>query len=185
MTNEVIIDPEEVLDDDGDMVITDTGPTIIDPVPPNERRKFYVDHGHVEIAAHLVYEMDDQGRQLRVVRYTDYAADRVRTLYPTAAELRAGWANPERTGRNHRETRRSTSTSTNSRRPPSPTPTPSTCCTRVAYNAPLRTRRERADRLRREKRDFFDQHGPEARSILNELLEKCAETVASFCFRMY
>ncbi|OHB76832.1 MAG: hypothetical protein A2Z34_02250 [Planctomycetes bacterium RBG_16_59_8] len=42
----------------------------------------------------------------------------------------------------------------------------------VAFNAPLRTRRERADRLRREKKDFFDRYGPEARAILNELLDK-------------
>ena len=42
----------------------------------------------------------------------------------------------------------------------------------IAFNAPLRTRRERADRLRKEKKDFFDQYGPEARGILNELLDK-------------
>ena len=42
----------------------------------------------------------------------------------------------------------------------------------VAFNAPLRTRRERADYLRREKKDFFDQYGPQAREILTELLDK-------------
>jgi type I restriction enzyme R subunit len=45
----------------------------------------------------------------------------------------------------------------------------------VAFNAPLRTRRERADRLRKEKKDFFDQYGPEARAILNALLDKYAD----------
>ena len=45
----------------------------------------------------------------------------------------------------------------------------------VAFNAPLRTRRERADRLKKEKKDFFDQYGPEAKAILNDLLEKYAE----------
>lgn len=45
----------------------------------------------------------------------------------------------------------------------------------VAFNAPLRTRRERADRLRREQKDFFEQHGPDARAILSDLLEKYAE----------
>src|SRR6185436_5519068 len=44
-----------------------------------------------------------------------------------------------------------------------------------AFNAPLRTRRERAQRLRSERKDFFEQHGPEARQILDELLEKYAE----------
>jgi type I restriction enzyme R subunit len=41
----------------------------------------------------------------------------------------------------------------------------------LAFNAPLRTRRERAQRLRSERKDFFEQHGPEARQILDELLE--------------
>ena len=57
--------------------------------PTDERRKFYFDDGRVEIAAHLVYELDPDGKQLRVVRYTDYAAEKVRTLCPTAPELRA------------------------------------------------------------------------------------------------
>src|SRR5439155_17788890 len=45
----------------------------------------------------------------------------------------------------------------------------------LAFNAPLRTRRERAQRLRTDRRDFFDRYGPEARAILDELLEKYAE----------
>jgi type I restriction enzyme R subunit len=39
----------------------------------------------------------------------------------------------------------------------------------------LRTRRERADRVKKEERSFFEQYGPEARAILGELLEKYAE----------
>ena len=42
---------------------------IVDPPNP-ERRKFYVDGGQVTIAAHLVYELDDAGKQLRVVQLT-------------------------------------------------------------------------------------------------------------------
>jgi len=45
----------------------------------------------------------------------------------------------------------------------------------LAFNAPLRTRRERAQRLRSERKDFFEQYGPEARAILEELLEKYAD----------
>ena len=60
-----------------------------------ERRKFYVDGGQVEIAAQIVYELDPQGNQLRVVKYTDYTADKVRSLFPNAAELRKRWANAD------------------------------------------------------------------------------------------
>ena len=45
----------------------------------------------------------------------------------------------------------------------------------LAYNAPLRTRRERAERLRKDRADFFDRYGPEARAVLHALLEKYAE----------
>ena len=45
----------------------------------------------------------------------------------------------------------------------------------LAFNAPLRTRRERAQRLRSERKDFFAQYSPPARQILDELLEKYAE----------
>ncbi len=42
----------------------------------------------------------------------------------------------------------------------------------VAFSAPLRTRRERAERLRKEKVDFWDYFQPEAREILNQILDK-------------
>jgi type I site-specific restriction endonuclease len=45
----------------------------------------------------------------------------------------------------------------------------------IANNAPIRTRRERAQLLRREKKDFFEKYGPEARAVLNDILEKYVE----------
>src|SRR4030095_11077084 len=45
----------------------------------------------------------------------------------------------------------------------------------LAYNAPLRTRRERAQRLRADRRDFFDRYGSAARAVREELLDKYAE----------
>jgi len=58
---------------------------IINEPPAVEHRKFYFDGGQAEIAAHLVHELDPDGKQLRVIRYSDYAAERVRTLCPTTA----------------------------------------------------------------------------------------------------
>jgi type I restriction enzyme R subunit len=45
----------------------------------------------------------------------------------------------------------------------------------VAFNAPLRTRRERAEMLQKEKKDFFEQYGPEAREVLGAMLDKYVE----------
>ena len=44
-------------------------------------RKFYFDGGSVEIIHHIVRELDPDGKQLRVITFTDYTAEKVRTLY--------------------------------------------------------------------------------------------------------
>ena len=73
--------------------VGETGPEIIEP-PTDHRRKFHYDRGTVEIAAHLVCEFDPNGRQLRVIRNTDYAPESVRTLLPSVQDLREHCANP-------------------------------------------------------------------------------------------
>jgi type I restriction enzyme, R subunit len=128
------------------------------------------------VIAHLVYELDPDGKQLRVVKFTDYTAEKVRTMYTSAAELRQKWADPvlradiiaslEERGISFDELRSVTN---------QPDADPFDLLCHVAFNAPLRTRRERADRLRKGERAFFEHYGPEARKILDELLEKYAE----------
>jgi type I restriction enzyme, R subunit len=157
---------DETADPPGDYVVDER----------ERRRKYYVDGGQVEISAHLVHEFDSDGRQLRVVRFTDYAAEKVRTLYPSAAEMRERWADPngrseiiallEERGINFNELASASN---------QPEADPFDLLCHLAFNAPLRTRRERADRLRNEKKDFFDHYGPEAQAVLEELLEKYAE----------
>ena len=141
-----------------------------------QRRKFYFDGGQVEIAAHLVYELDPDGRQLRVVRFSEYAAEKVRTLYPSAADLRKQWADPtlradiisklEERGIDFDQLR---STSHQ------PEADPFDLLCHLAFNGPLRTRRERADRVKKDEKVFFERYALEARSSLNDLLEKYAE----------
>ena len=150
-------------------------PEVNEP-PAEERRKFYFDGGRVEIAAHIVYELDPDGKQLSVVRYTDYAADKVRTLCPSAPELRARWADPEQRAEIiGRLAERGVSFDELAEAAQQPEADPFDLLCHFAFNAPLRTRRERAQRLRSERKDFFERHGPEARAILDELLEKYAE----------
>ncbi|MBN1425940.1 DEAD/DEAH box helicase family protein [Candidatus Fermentibacteria bacterium] len=164
--------PEEPLPREGD---AGGGVTISEP-PTGERRKFYFDGGQVEIATHLVYELDPEGRQLRVVRYTDYTADKVRTLYANAAVLRRQWADPHR----RKEVidqlaERGIQFDQLAAQTDQPEADPLDLLCHLAFNAPVRTRRERAQRLRAQSRDFFEQYGPEAREILEELLDKYAE----------
>jgi type I restriction enzyme, R subunit len=153
----------------------ETDPEIIEP-PTAERRKLYFDGGRVEIAAHLVYELDPDGRQLRVVRYTDYAAEKVRLLCPTAPALRARWADPvKRSEIIEKLEERGIDFTELAEAAGQPEADPFDLLCHLAFNAPLRTRRERAQHLRETNKNLFARYGPEARQVLEELLEKYAE----------
>jgi len=100
----------------------------------------------------------------------------VRTLYPSAPGLRQKWANPsERSEIIDKLAQRGISFDELAATAKQPNADPFDLLCHLAFNAPLRTRRERAQRLREERKDFFDQYGPEARAVLNELLDKYAE----------
>jgi type I restriction enzyme R subunit len=148
---------------------------IVDGPPPG-RRKFYFDGGQVEVATHLVYELDPDGKQLRVIRYSDYAAEKVRGLVVDAKELREKWASPaQRSEIIEKLEERGINFEQLAEVSKQPEADPFDLLCHLAFNAPLRTRRERAQRLRAEKKDFFEQFAPKARRILDELLEKYAE----------
>jgi type I restriction enzyme R subunit len=164
--------PVEPVEPDKDVVVT---PVPVD-LPPTERRKFYYDGGQVEIVAHLVYDLDPDGKQLRVVRFTDYTAEKVRSLYRSAAELRREWADPQQRREIIKKLEeRGIGFDELAQAAGEPDADPLDLICHLAFSAPLRTRRERAQRLRSEKKDFFDKFGPAARHILNELLDKYTE----------
>ena len=152
------------------------GDEIIFEGPEPQPRKFYVDGGYVEIVAHMVHEIAPDGEVLRVVKFTDYTAEKVRTLYTTAEDLKDKWAYLEQRaeiiaaledkGIFFNELAESTGMTDAD---------PFDLICHLAFNAPLLTRRERAEKLRKNKEDFFDKYGPQAREVLEELLEKYAE----------
>lgn len=149
-----------------------TGPA--GPGTPDEQaRKYYVDGGTVKIAAHLVYELDGDGRQLRVIQYTDYTAEKVRTLFLSADELHDQWADPlKRADMLLKLEERGISFKKLAAATGQPDADPLDLLCHVAFDRPLRTRRERAEYLKKNRPDFFDQYGPEAREVLNALLDK-------------
>ncbi|MGH2388658.1 MAG: EcoAI/FtnUII family type I restriction enzme subunit R, partial [Chloroflexota bacterium] len=181
---------EETTDEDG--AVTSTRRVVEDPpsydtgqggdppssTPPSagHPRKLYFDGGQVEIAAHMVYELDAEGNRRRVVRLIDYAREKVLNLYPDADALHAAWTDPVRRAEIVAAlAQRGIDFDTLSAAARQPDADLFDLLCHVAFGAPLRTRRERAERLRREHTDFFDHYGPEARAILQELLEKYAE----------
>lgn len=182
----VRVTEEELAEDGTTRVVTDTAeeePTVpqettggvIEPDQPR-REKFYYDGGQVEIAAHLVYELDSNGTQLRVVRYTDYAAESVRTLAADPRELRASWMDAKkRENIIARLKERGIDFEELATMADQPEADPFDLLCHLAFNAPLRSRRERAQQLKHTRKDFFEQYGLEARQVLDELLEKYAE----------
>ncbi len=179
---------EEVIDDAGDTIAEEVELEIeVELDEPDEvlereelegaaAQKYYVDEGEAYVTAEAVYLLVSGDASLRVVQYEDYAADQIRRLYPAAGDLRARWRNAadrdeviaaleargitlaelaERTGLEDAD--------------------PFDLLVHVAWNGALTSRRDRAARLRREHGEFFERFTPEAREILDELLEKYAD----------
>ena len=159
--------PEEQIGPDTGIIITE---------PPVEPRKFYIDGGEVEVIGHLVYDLDTDGKKLQVVKYTEYSGRAVRTLYPTREALQSAWANPDTRGEVLRElTERGISFEELAASSEQPDADPFDLLCHLAWNAPLLTRRQRADQARRQAQDLFTQHGETAREILTLLLERYIE----------
>jgi type I restriction enzyme R subunit len=135
-----------------------------------------VDGGTVAIAAHFVYELDVSGKKLRAIKYMDYAESRIRDMWASAAELRSRWTNAEERAAvlqalaEHGITPEQLAENAGQ-----PDADPFDLLCYVAYNAPIRTRRERAERLRKGRVDFWEYFQPEARQILGEILDKYIE----------
>ncbi|KCZ71637.1 helicase, type I site-specific restriction-modification system restriction subunit [Candidatus Methanoperedens nitroreducens] len=139
-------------------------------------KKYYVNGGSVEIIADVVYELDSDGRRLSVIKYTDYTAKQLKSMYTGAAELRSKWSDAEQRRQiiSLLEERGITIEQlVNATKKYDADPFDLLC--HIAYNAPLRTRRERAERLRKDRKDFFERFGEKAREILNEVLDKYIE----------
>jgi type I restriction enzyme R subunit len=143
---------------------------------PDEPTKFYVDGGQVEIIHHLVYELDTDGKRLTCKTLTDWTGEKVRALFTSPAQLRAAWAvGDKRKDIVEALAERGIDLESLANDVGRPDDDPFDLLCHLAWNAPLRTRRERAQRMRQDRKDFFDQYGADARAVLDALLEKYAE----------
>jgi len=144
-----------------------------EPDVEDEPWKFYVNGEAVEIVANVVYELDQDGKRLRAVRYTDYTRKMVLSMFSSAAELRSKWSNAqERKIIIEALEERGISFDHLVKVTKQEDADPFDLLCHVAFNAPLRTRRERAEMVKRDKTDFFEQYGEVAREILGEVMEK-------------
>lgn len=139
-------------------------------------KKYYIDDVEVRIAAEVVYELDSKGKCLNVKKYTEYAADTVRSLFSNAADLRTQWKDMEmRKDIISKLEERGVFLEDLLFRMNMQDADPFDLICYLAFNSPLRTRRERAESLRKDRSDFFEEYQQEAKEILYELLDKYAD----------
>jgi type I restriction enzyme R subunit len=168
-------EPEEPGEDE---IVIGGEPPLITPEDEGEAepRKYYVNGVAVEIVANVVYELDAAGKRLRVVEYSEYTREQLTKMYPSAAELKSKWSDVEERkviiaaleerGISLDHLREVTQKYDSD---------PFDLLCHVAFNAPLRTRRERAEMVRKDQPDFFAAYSTEAREILNVILDKYVE----------
>ena len=173
IVSEVSEEREEVegADPSDQSSVTDLPPDTGDNLP----RKLYVDGGAVEVVAHLVYDLDSDGKRLACRKLTDWTGEKVRTLYATPAAFRAEWALPDkRAAVVEALAERGIDLSSLMADADRPNDDAFDVLCHLAWNAPLLTRRERAERLRAAEPDLFTRFGSDARAVLDALLEKYA-----------
>ncbi len=154
----------------------ETGQGGVIPPPGPGRRKLYTHGGPGGIAAETVSDLDPSGKKLRTVQILQYVKDEVRTLYTDADELRKRWsAADQRRAVLDELAQRGIDFAAVAAEVGQPEADPFDLLCHLAYNAPLLTRRQRAEKLKRDRKDFFDRYGPGARAVLDAILDKYAD----------
>ncbi|WP_081942816.1 EcoAI/FtnUII family type I restriction enzme subunit R [Myxosarcina sp. GI1] len=138
-------------------------------------RKYYVDGGTEEIVEEQIYDPDAEN-QLKLSKLIDYTKEQVRILYRSTLEIQQKWADPDRRsqvielleekGIDFEELQKVAN---------QPEADPFDLICHIAFDAPVLTYKQRVERLKRRKKDFFEQYGEDAREILEILLNKYAE----------
>jgi type I restriction enzyme R subunit len=140
-------------------------------------RKFYVDEGPAAyVAVEGFYLPDPQSGRLRLVEYSDYLADEVRRLYPSARALQVAWRTREgREAVAAELASRGVSLEEAADRLELDDMDAVDLLVHIAWNGPMITRGQRVRCLHAEHRRFLEDFVPEARAVLEDLLDKYAE----------
>jgi type I restriction enzyme R subunit len=139
-------------------------------------RKYYLDNVQVYIAGEQAFELDPDGNVLKTVQFTDYVTENIRRLNLTAEHLKENWSKAEQRAEILNQLRsRGIDPDHLAHVTHHEEADALDLLLHVAYNAPLVTRRERAEKLRQKKANFFNTFTPAAKDILNTLLEKYAD----------
>jgi type I restriction enzyme R subunit len=140
------------------------------------RKKLYVDDTPVYLVAEGYRILDPKTGKLKLVEYSDYVKDQVRKLFDGQPELLGRWRTQE--GRKTiREllAERGIFLDEVADQAGLQELDPLDVLAHLAWNTPATSRRDRARRLQSEHGDFLDGFQPQAREVMELLLEKYAE----------
>ena len=179
---------EEEIDEDGNTI---PGTEIDFPNPPSpddededetpnppptggggNRTVYRITEGEVRIAAESVQILGADGK-LRTVQFTQYAKEQITTLFPSANELRSRWSNSEERKEIIEQLENngiSIEQLMDITKQTEADPFDLLCF--VAYNLKPKTRKQRADLLKKNKPDFFSLYSEKAQNVLQEILKK-------------
>ena len=154
------------------------GDAEIDPddAEDDSPRKFYVGETQVWVTAEWVRYLDPETNRLRLVEYREFVADAIRAIFSEVDDLRSRWR--MRTSRDEvveALASKGIDLDELAERAGMADADPLDVLVHLAWNQPLATRKDRARRVRKEHADFFEQYRPEARVVLQELLDRYAE----------
>jgi type I restriction enzyme, R subunit len=146
------------------------------PPPPPGLDKYRVHGGPGGVDTEYVQDLNADGTKLRTVEITKFAGEEVQKLVTDPADLRKKWSNAaQRAELIATLAQRGVDFHVLAAQAGQPDADPFDLLCHVAYNAPLLTRKQRAEKLRKAKPDFFDRYGPDARAVLDAILDKYAE----------
>jgi type I restriction enzyme, R subunit len=170
-----VVEPLEVHEPEPEYTSSDQGLGEED-LEDRGARKLYVDDTTVWIEAEYVHLLDENSGKLTLVEYSDYVSGRVRRLFSGPADLRLRWQARD----SRREVERLLAEQGIAFEEVAewlghPESDPLDLLVFAAWNGPVVSRRDRANRLRREAAAFLEGFVPDARAVLEELLEKYAE----------
>jgi len=121
----------------------------------------------------MVQELDASGKLLRTVEFTKYAGEQVSSLFRSPEDLRLRWVNAqERTAILRALEDSGVPLEHLLAVTGGEDSDPFDLLCHVAFNAPLLTRKQRADAARKNVQNLFTAHGKTALAILEELLER-------------
>ncbi len=139
-------------------------------------RKYYVTEGEMGIAAETIQIIDPVSGRLITVQLSQYAKDKISTMFTNASDFRSHWNNLEERKQIMEQLENygiSIEQLMEITKQKDADPFDLLCF--VAYDLKPKTRKQRAELLNENKPDFFSLYNEKARHILQLILEKYVE----------